>query len=97
MNTDEHWIKSLLVFGQDAKWKIVLSVVLSIISVFSGLVPYWTVYKIILLMIDGNTEMNQVIYYISIAAGAYVIQVICFGSSTMLSHVTAYDILSNIR
>lgn len=66
MNTDEHWIKSLLVFGQDAKWKIILSVVLSIISVFSGLVPYWTVYKTILLMIDGNTEMNQVIYYISI-------------------------------
>lgn len=26
-----------------------------------------------------------------------MIQVICFGSSTMLSHVTAYDILSNIR
>ncbi|UXR87171.1 ABC transporter ATP-binding protein [Staphylococcus felis] len=97
MNTDEHWVKSLFVFGQDAKWKIVLSVVLSIISVFSGLVPYWTVYKIILLMIDGSTEMNQVIYYISIAVGAYVIQVICFGSSTMLSHVTAYDILSNIR
>lgn len=97
MKTDEHWIKSLLFFGKDAKWKIFSSVLLSIISVFSGLVPYWTVYKIILLMIDGETEVNQVVYYIGIAVGAYVLQLICFGSSTMLSHVTAYDILSNIR
>lgn len=97
MNTKEHWLKSLVIFGKDAKFKIILSVLLSIISVFSGLVPYWTVYKIILLIIDGNTEINLVIFYISIAICAYLIQVVCFGSSTMLSHITAYDILSTIR
>ncbi|MCD9067450.1 ABC transporter ATP-binding protein/permease [Staphylococcus pasteuri] len=97
MNIKENWIKSLFLFGKDAKFKIILSVLLSIISVFSGLVPYWAVYKIILLMIDRNAEMNQVVVNISIAIGAYVLQVICFGSSTMLSHVTAYDILSHIR
>lgn len=97
MGTEEHWVKTLLVFGKDAKLKIILSVLLSIMSVFSGLVPYWTVYKIILLMIEGNTEINQVVFYISIAISAYFLQVFCFGSSTMLSHITAYDILSNIR
>ncbi|MBF7019917.1 ABC transporter ATP-binding protein [Staphylococcus sp. 18_1_E_LY] len=97
MNTNEHWIKSLFEFGKDAKFKIILSVLLSIISVFSGLIPYWTVYKIILAIIKGNQEFNQVVLYISIAISAYIIQVVCFGSSTMLSHVTAYDILSNIR
>ncbi|HDH0874743.1 TPA: ABC transporter ATP-binding protein [Staphylococcus aureus] len=97
MKTNEHWIKLLLTFAQGAMFKIYLSILLSIISVFAGLVPYWTVYKIILLIINGNINIREVVIYITIAIVAYFIQVICFGSSTMLSHVTAYDILSNIR
>lgn len=97
MKIEEHWIKSLLIFGQDAKLKMILSILLSIMSVFSGLIPYWAVYRIILLMIDGDSDVSQVVFYISIAIGGYLIQVICFGCSTVLSHVTAYDILSNIR
>ncbi|BCU51349.1 ATP-binding cassette, subfamily B, bacterial IrtA/YbtP [Staphylococcus auricularis] len=97
MNTSEHWIKSLIGFGKDSQFKIILSVLLSIISVFAGLVPYWAVYKIIILMIEGPNTLDQVLPYIGIAAGAYILQLLSFGGSTMLSHVTAYDILSTIR
>ncbi|MGZ2417056.1 ATP-binding cassette, subfamily B, bacterial IrtA/YbtP [Staphylococcus caledonicus] len=97
MEPQEHWIKSLITFAKDSKFKIISSVLLSIISVFSGLVPYWAVYKIVFLMINGHKELNHIIFYIIIAILVYILQVICFGCSTMLSHVTAYDILSNIR
>ncbi|HHX2381806.1 hypothetical protein, partial [Staphylococcus aureus] len=40
MNNQTNWIKILSGFASDSKWKIMLSILLSIISVFSGLVPY---------------------------------------------------------
>ncbi|WP_346842646.1 ABC transporter ATP-binding protein [Staphylococcus lugdunensis] len=97
MTNRSHWFTSLLNFGKDSKGKIVLSVLLSILSVFSGLVPYWAVYRIILYVVAGHKEIHNVLFYIGIALLAYVLQVIFFGCSTMLSHVTAYDILSTIR
>jgi len=97
MDTEEHWIKSLIEFSRKSKFKIIVSVLLSVISVFSGLVPYWSVYKIVLMVVEGHHTMNQMLVYILIALCAYLIQVIGYGGSTMLSHVTAYDILSNIR
>ncbi len=74
-----------------------LSILLSIISVFSGLVPYWAVFKIILMMINNTYTINTIMFYIFISLIAYISQVCCFGASTMLSHITAYEILSHIR
>lgn len=74
-----------------------LSILLSIISVFSGLVPYWAVFKIILMMINNTYTINTIMFYIFISLIAYISQVCCFGASTMLSNITAYEILSHIR
>lgn len=97
MNNQTNWIKILSGFASDSKWKIMLSILLSIISVFSGLVPYWAVFKIILMMINNAYTINSIMVYIFIALIAYISQVCCFGASTMLSHITAYEILSEIR
>ncbi|HBC4268459.1 TPA: ABC transporter ATP-binding protein [Staphylococcus aureus] len=97
MNNQTNWIKILSGFASDSKWKIMLSILLSIISVFSGLVPYWAVFKIILMMINNTYTINSIMVYIFIALIAYISQVCCFGASTMLSHITAYEILSEIR
>lgn len=97
MNNQTSWIKILSGFASDSKWKIMLSILLSIISVFSGLVPYWAVFKIILMMINNTYTINTIMFYIFISLIAYISQVCCFGASTMLSHITAYEILSNIR
>ncbi|HGO4085143.1 TPA: ABC transporter ATP-binding protein [Staphylococcus aureus] len=90
-------MKILSGFASDSKWKIMLSILLSIISVFSGLVPYWAVFKIILMMINNTYTINTIMFYIFISLIAYISQVCCFGASTMLSHITAYEILSHIR
>ncbi|NEF65745.1 ATP-binding cassette domain-containing protein [Staphylococcus aureus] len=97
MNNQISWIKILSGFASDSKWKIMLSILLSIISVFSGLVPYWAVFKIILMMINNTYTINTIMFYIFISLIAYISQVCYFGASTMLSHITAYEILSNIR
>lgn len=97
MNNQTNWIKILSGFASDSKWKIMLSILLSIISVFSGLVPYWAVFKIILMMINNAYTINSIMVYTFIALIAYISQVCCFGASTMLSHITAYEILSEIR
>ncbi|UXV47383.1 ABC transporter ATP-binding protein/permease [Staphylococcus aureus] len=97
MNNQTSWIKILSGFASDSKWKIMLSILLSIISVFSGLVPYWAVFKVILMMINNTYTINTIMFYIFISLIAYISQVCCFGASTMLSHITAYEILSHIR
>lgn len=97
MNNQTSWIKILSGFASDSKWKIMFSILLSIISVFSGLVPYWAVFKIILMMINNTYTINTIMFYIFISLIAYISQVCCFGASTMLSHITAYEILSHIR
>ena len=64
MNNQTNWIKILSGFASDSKWKIMLSILLSIISVFSGLVPYWAVFKIILMMINNAYTINSIMVYI---------------------------------
>lgn len=78
MNNQTNWIKILSGFASDSKWKIMLSILLSIISVFSGLVPYWAVFKIILMMINNAYTINSIMVYTFIALIAYISQVCCF-------------------
>ncbi len=54
-----------------------LSILLSIISVFSGLVPI-AVFKIILMMINNAYTINSIMVYIFIALITYISQVCCF-------------------
>ncbi len=49
------------------------------------------------MMINNTYTINSIMVYIFIALIAYISQVCCFGASTMLSHITAYEILSEIR
>ena len=54
------WISIVFSFASQCRGKIVLSVLCAIISVVAGLIPYWSVYQIITLFIDGSPVMAEV-------------------------------------
>ena len=91
------WIKIALSFAVQCKWKILLSVICAIIGVFAGIVPYWCAYKIIELFVNGSISLNQIAYYCLAAVSGYAVRYLFHGISTTLSHLSAYNILENIR
>ena len=44
------WVKTLLSFAETCKGKMILSVLCAIFSVAGGFIPFWAVYKILLLL-----------------------------------------------
>lgn len=51
------WLCIVFSFASQCKGKIILSVICALLSVVSGLVPYWSVYHIITSFISGSAEL----------------------------------------
>lgn len=91
------WVSIIFSFAGWCKGKIILSVICAIISVISGVIPYWSVYQVISIFIDGPVLMSEVWKWCFVGIGAYVLRFAFYGVSTSLSHISAYTILENIR
>lgn len=90
-------ILGLLRYAGEKKSKLCLSAVLSVISITAGLVPYYCFYRVITLFLLGTVEKKNIIVWSLLALAAYLIKVVCFGLSTMTSHIAAYHILETLR
>lgn len=91
------WISIVFSFASQCKGKIILSVICALVSVASGLIPYWSVYHIITSFINGSATISNVWIWGLIAVCGYTFRYIFHGISTSLSHASAYSILENIR
>ncbi|EON73872.1 ABC transporter ATP-binding protein [Lysinibacillus sphaericus] len=93
----EHWIKSIIHFAGSSKVPLTLSVLLAIISVIGGMVPYVAIYQIITNLVDGTQNMQDIIFWIAIAMIGYLAQTLFHSISSYFSHRAAYNILEVIR
>ena len=84
-------------FAHSAKKELILSVILAVISVILGLIPYIAVYKIIGLFFTEEASIATVIPLAIFCAAAYFLQKIFFSFATLSSHHAAYHILEEIR
>lgn len=97
MGSNVTWFQALLFFAARCKGKMFLSVLCSIVSVFGGFVPFFGVYQILQLFIAGEGEGSQILFWCGICTAGYLVRLVFFGASTILSHVGAYTILESIR
>ncbi len=74
-----------------------LSVLCAVISVLGGFLPYIAVYRIITLFLKEQPSGSLINYYALLALGGYIIKVVFHTVSTILSHISAYTILEEIR
>lgn len=91
------WVSMVLSFASNCRVKMSLSVLCAVISVFGGIVPYFCVYNIIELFIDGTPTIEAVAVQALIAMAGYGVLLLFHTISTVLSHISAYTILENIR
>lgn len=93
----ESWISCLLGYAKGSGGKLAVSAILSVISVVSGLIPYYCIFRLIRGFTEGGLAMETILHWGGAALGAYVVKVVFFGLSTGLSHYAAYHILEGLR
>ncbi len=96
-NKKDSWFSELLSYADGSKGKLGLSVLLSVISVVGGLIPYFCFYKVIETFVNNEASADIILKWCIVAFVSYVVKVVLFGFSTNLSHHVAYHILESLR
>ena len=97
MSKSDNWFGTLLAYAKGSGKLLVSSVILSVISLVAGIVPYYCVYRIIDAYIKGNLNKDTALFWGLIALGMYRINGMFFGFSTGISHYVAYNVLEGMR
>ncbi len=94
---EKKWFGTLLSYAKGSGGRLGASVLFSMISLLSGIVPYYCVYRILDRFIFGSLEKDFVLQWSLIAFIAYLVKVVCFGISTAISHYVAFHVLEGLR
>ena len=93
----ESWLHSLFAYAEGERKKLIASVILSVVSVSAGLIPFYCMYRIIRLFAEGAASARAIIAWCLGAMGAYAVKIIAFTFSTGISHNMAFHVLEGLR
>ena len=91
------WINALFAYAEGEKGRMALSVVLSVLSVAAGLVPFYCMYALLCRIVDGTATAGTALQWCLLALGVYVLKILLFTLSTGVSHTMAYNVLESLR
>ena len=98
MRSEENsWMRSLFAYADGETKRLTLSVILSVLSVMLGLVPFYCMYRMICLFDAGTATAAGILGWCGGALAAYGIKILLFSLSTGVSHAMAYSILESLR
>lgn len=92
-----NWLIRLLQRSGRAKISIIISILIGIIGIASGLLPYYAVAKILVLILNESITWNDIILWISFGAFGFFIKHVFHSISILMSHRATFEILRNIR
>ena len=91
------FLHALFAYAAGEKKKLLLSVVLSVLSVTLGLVPFYCIYRLICLFTADAATAGGIALWCLSALAAYAAKILTFTLSTGISHSMAYTILEGLR
>ena len=91
------WTSALFAYAEGKKKQLILSVILSVLSVMLGLVPFYCMYALICLFVAGTATAALAVRWCLLALLAYAVKILLFSLSTGTSHAMAYTILEGLR
>ena len=94
---ESNWLLRLLKYVKKGKGKIATSIIVGIIGIVSGLVPYYAVAQILVQVWNQNLSLGSLTLYCVLAGAGYLVKHIFHSISTLLSHDVAFEILKNLR
>lgn len=93
----KNWLHTLFAYARGEKKRMYLSVVLSVLSVAVGLLPFYCMYRLICLFTAGTATAAGVVHWCLLALLCYTGKILLFSLSTGVSHAMAYTILESLR
>ena len=97
MKNEKGWFGSLLGYAGKSRSTLAGSVILSLVSEICGIFPFYCMYRLIDAFVQDTVTNSLVYRWCAAALAAYAVKVLCFGLSTGLSHLAAFDVLAGLR
>ena len=88
---------SLMAFIRPHRAGFIASTVLAVLSVASGMVPYFAVAKMVNLLISAEKNFSIYLTWGMVALIAYLLKSVLHGISTRCSHEATFHVLSELR
>ncbi|MCR4778437.1 MAG: ABC transporter ATP-binding protein/permease, partial [Lachnospiraceae bacterium] len=83
--------------GVSGHKQIIISVILALLGVLAGIVPFACASKIVVMLTGGNRELSRYLLYIGLGALAYLLNTILYTGALGISHKATFKILKEIR
>ncbi len=84
-------------FAQPQKGSYIASVIIAVIGVASGIIPYYAMARIIIELINGSRELSLYVPWCVVAAAGFILKVLFANISTAMSHKATFSVLSEVR
>lgn len=87
----------LIEFARPHKTGYIVSVVLAVLGVAFGIVPYFATARMTIELLSGNRDLSFYMVWCLISGGCFVLKAILMGISTRASHEATFEVLSEAR
>ena len=91
------WTASLFAYAKGEEKQLVLSVILSVVSVMLGLVPFYCMYRLLCAFVAGQATAAVILGWCAVSLAVWAVKIVLYGLSTGTSHAMAYTILEGLR
>ncbi len=83
--------------GEKEHGRLITAVILAVVGVACGMVPYFAAAKIIVLLLAGETAFSAYLPWLAAALGGFLIRTVLYNSALGISHKATFGILKTIR
>ena len=83
--------------GEKEHPKLILAVVLAVLGVMGGMVPYFAAAKMIVLLLAGETAFAVYAQWLAAALAGFLFRTLLYNGALGLSHKATFNILKTIR
>ena len=83
--------------GEQEHGKLITAVILAVIGVIGGMVPYFAAAKIIVLLLDRQQTLSAYTPWLLAALAGFLVRTVLYNSALSISHKATFGILKTIR
>lgn len=90
-------VSLLMEFAGAHRKRYILSVVLAVLGVAGGVVPYFAAARMIIQLMNGNQDLVFYAQWCIVGGAGFILKAILMGLSTKVSHEATFEVLSEAR
>lgn len=90
-------LKRIWILAASQHPKLRLSVILAVLGVAAGFIPYYCAAKIIIMLLNQTADMSQCIPFLLWALAGSILKVLLATFSTSISHIATFTVLEEVR